>query len=126
MIRSQKDAATRVAEVADAWEKRCPGKRFFGRTVVEFRAEVKPFVDALMELRDLQAKWDDAVYRRDLASGPAMKLVKGVVNAVKGDPEEGEDGPLYAAMGYVPASQRNTGLTRRRKTEPSGQEGDSA
>jgi hypothetical protein len=29
-----------------------------------------------------------------------MKVVKGVVSAVKGDPTEGEDGELYAAMGH--------------------------
>jgi hypothetical protein len=44
-----------------------------------------------------------------------MKLTKCIVSAVKGDPEEGADGPLYAAMGYVPESQRSAGLTRKKK-----------
>jgi hypothetical protein len=57
-----------------------------------------------------------------------MQVTKCIVNAVKGDPEEGEDGPLYAAMGYVPASQRSTGLTRKRKNgevPPAAQAGSS-
>ena len=44
-----------------------------------------------------------------------MKITTRIVSAVRGDPEEGEDGPLYAAMGYVPESQRGTGLKRPRK-----------
>ena len=38
-----------------------------------------------------------------------------VVNGVVGDPTEGPDGDLYEAMGYVRASQRHTGLTRKKK-----------
>ena len=38
-----------------------------------------------------------------------------VVNAVKGDPEEGEDGRLYEALGYVRKSDRRAGPPRRRK-----------
>jgi hypothetical protein len=43
--------------------------------------------------------------------------VRRIVNAVKGDPEEGEDGELYSAMGYVRRSDRSSGLTRRRGTD---------
>jgi hypothetical protein len=38
-----------------------------------------------------------------------------VVDAVKGDIEEGADGELYAAMGYVRRSARRSGLTRTAK-----------
>jgi hypothetical protein len=55
------------------------------------------------------------VSKRDTASGPALETVQGVVSGVKGDPEEGQNGELYAAMGYVPKNQRATGLVRRRK-----------
>jgi hypothetical protein len=44
--------------------------------------------------------------------------VKLVVNAIKGDPDEGEDGPLYSALGYVPESARLSGLTRKGQTTP--------
>lgn len=46
-----------------------------------------------------------------------MKITKCIVNAVRGDLEEDEDGALYTAMGDVTASQRGTGLTRRRKKD---------
>lgn len=37
--------------------------------------------------------------------------------SVKGHPRYGENSALYSAMGYVPASERSSGLTRRRETE---------
>jgi hypothetical protein len=126
MLKMLGRTGARVAGVIEGWAKLRPEKRFFGKTLDEFRAEVKPFTDALRELAELQTQWDLVIARRDLASGPAMKATKKIVNAVKGDPEEGEDGPLYAAMGYVPESQRSTGLTRRRKSGQPGEAGNSA
>ena len=35
-----------------------------------------------------------------------------MVNAVKGDPAEGDNGELYEAMGYVRKSERHSGLHR--------------
>jgi hypothetical protein len=43
-----------------------------------------------------------------------IKLTRNIVHAVKADPTEGENSPLYAAMGYVRASDRSSGLTRTR------------
>jgi uncharacterized protein YeeX (DUF496 family) len=36
---------------------------------------------------------------------------------VKGDPNHGEDSPLYDALGYVRKSARKSGLTRTSKDE---------
>ena len=47
-----------------------------------------------------------------------METVLGVVNSVKGDPEEGEDSALYEALGYVRKSERKSGLKRSRKPAP--------
>jgi hypothetical protein len=115
MQRPTKDPATRVSEVAGGWAKVRPNKMLWGIAREEYQQRVKPYTDALAEVADLEAQLEHAKAKRDLASKPAMKITKCIVNAVKGDPEEGEDGPLYAAMGYVPESQRSTGLTRKRK-----------
>jgi hypothetical protein len=61
--------------------------------------------------------------RRDAADIVSMQAARQTVQSVRGDPEEGEDGELYAAMGFVRKSLRNTGLTRRRvKEEPKAEE----
>lgn len=41
-----------------------------------------------------------------------MTAVQLVVNAVRGDPDEGEDGEFYDALGYVRKSERKSGLRR--------------
>jgi hypothetical protein len=115
MTKLTKAIATRVNEVAGGWAKLRPEKKFYGLTREDYLQKVKPYTDALAELAVAEEAYNHAKAKRDLAEGPAMKITKCVVNAVKGDPEDGEDGPLYAAMGYVPESQRSTGLTRRKK-----------
>ena len=56
-----------------------------------------------------------AADQRDTADVESMKQVNFVVNAVKGDPTEGEDGELYEAMGYVRKSERASGKTNKKK-----------
>jgi hypothetical protein len=121
MTRVPKDTATRLAEVTDAWEKMRPSKTFYGMALEKFQEVVKPFLDARAEIADLEVRLQHAVSKRQAASAEAVKAVQGVISAVKGDPEEGEDGELYSAMGYVPRSRRSTGLKRPRKDEsPTG------
>src|SRR5687767_10492244 len=106
MLRAQKDLFTRVTEVDDAWEKMRPHKLFFGLTLEEFRLRAKPFLDARAEIASFEAHVSHAVSKRDAASGPLLEILQGVVNAVRGDPTEGQNGELIAAMGYVPKNQR--------------------
>jgi len=126
MTRSPKDTVTRVVEVKTAWENMRPEKSFYGLTLEGFKQEVKPLTDALAEIADLESRLQHAISKRRAATPAAMKVVKGVVSAVKGDPTEGEDGELYAAMGYVAQNQRSTGLKRTRKQAPTPANGGGA
>jgi hypothetical protein len=83
-------------------------------TLDQFREAVKPSVDVRVEIADLEGRLQAALARRDTSDTASSGIMRRVVNAVKGDPEEGEDGELYAAMGYVRKSERSSGLTRRR------------
>lgn len=115
MQRVYKDPATRFADVVEAWEKMRPDKVFFRLTTQLFRERAKPYTDAHAEILDLEARLARAVAKRDAAKPALLELLQGVVSSVKGDPDEGQNGELYAAMGYVPKNQRSTGLTRRVK-----------
>jgi hypothetical protein len=113
MAAALKDTATRLQEVTAAWEKLRPTKEFYGLTVEEFRTAVKPLIDARAAVADLEVRMQAALHARQLALGKARELLVRVLNAVKGDPTEGEDGELYAAMGYMPQTQRRITLTTK-------------
>lgn len=74
-------------------------------------------MDARKQLDSLEDQRIAAETDRDNADVESMKQVNLVVNAVKGDPTEGEDGEFYAAMGYVRKSDRATGKTNKTKTQ---------
>src|SRR5262245_22607260 len=118
MLRPQKDLFTRISEVTEAWAKMRPDKQFFGLSLDGFKAASKPFLDARDEITGLEQLLAHAVSKRDAASGPLLEVLQGVVNAVKGDPAEGQNGELYGAMGYIPKNRRATGLVRPRKGAP--------
>jgi len=113
----------RVLDVIGAWDRKCPGKRFYSYTLDEFKGRAKPYLDAVAEVARLEAALAHAAAKRDAEADTLMPEVQGVVNAVKGDREEGgENGELYSAMGYVRKSERATGLVRRRTAQKQTEE----
>lgn len=112
IVMFQKDLNTRVNEVIGAWEKMRPQKSFFGLTLDGFKQKAKPYLDARAELADLEKQSAHAASKRDQAAPDLLLVLQGVVQGVCGDPEETQNGELYAAMGYVPKNQRSSGLVR--------------
>jgi hypothetical protein len=110
----QKDLITRVTEIISAWERMRPHKSFFGLTLDGLKAKARPFLDARNEIVELEKRWAHAISKRDQAAPELQLVLEGVVAGVRGDPDETQNGELYAAMGYVPKNQRSSGLVRVR------------
>ncbi len=108
----------KLAAVLKAWKDLRPAKTFAGMTLAQFTTKVQPSLDARTLIGTLDNQMTAALDERDLADVETMKQVALVVNAVKGDPAEGEDGELYDAMGYVRKSQRKSGKTNKTKPTP--------
>jgi hypothetical protein len=104
--------------VLQAWKDLRPTKSFAGMTLVQFTAKVQPSLDARDAIDTLDNQIIAAADQRDTADVESMKQVNFVVNAVKGDPAEGEDGELYEAMGYIRKSERASGLTKKKNNPP--------
>ena len=115
---SPKSIETRITDVAGAWKKLRPTKKFSDMTYDEFMAEVKPSLDHRARLKELETEIIAETDRRDDADVVSLEAVNRVVNSVKGDKEEGEDGELYDAMGYVRKSERKSGLTKKKQAPP--------
>ena len=113
-----KDNGEKLAAVLKAWKDLRPAKTVAGMTLAQFTAKVQPSLDARAQIDTLENQLTAAMDERDTADVATMKQVLLVVNAVKGDPDEGEDGELYDAMGYVRKSVRASGKTNKTKPKP--------
>jgi hypothetical protein len=87
-------------------------------TLEQFKAKVQPSLDSRGQLVNLHNQATDSRTLRRQADAASLELAQLVVNGVKADAEEGENGSLYASMGYVPKSARRSGLTRKGSTTP--------
>ena len=98
-----------------AWRENAPEATFDGRTLAQFEAEtLEPFnVSLLMEAA--KAQMSGLMMDRDQAHAALNRKLVMVAKAVRGHFAYGEDSKMYRAMGYVPLSERQSGLTRKMK-----------
>lgn len=114
MKTSPSEVESLIVDLAQKWEAACPKQSFFGLTLEQFKAGVQPSLDARASLEALDRQRKVELERRHTADQASLYLVKGVINAIKGDPTQGEDGELYGALGYVRSSMRVNGRSRAR------------
>ena len=103
----------RLTTIVDAWTNLRPTKSFAGMTLAEFELAMAPSFEARNQLRDMLELVAKAIIDRNNADRRTMPTLRRVFAAVIADEAEGDDGVLYAAMGYVRKSDRRSGLTRR-------------
>ena len=107
----------KVSRVIKAWETLAPAASFGGFTLEQFKTRTQPMFDKQDKLSTLDNEVTDAQKQRGISTGDSHGAALLVVNAVKGDPQFGEDSPLYSAMGYVRKSDRRSGLSRPAKSK---------
>ena len=118
---SPKKVAVKLQTVVNAWGTLRPSKSFAGMTLEQFKAQVQPSLASLAsrdQLVIVRSQATDHLTQRHQSDDASLELAQLVVNSVKGDIEEGENGSLYAAMGYVTKNTRRSGLTRKGPTTP--------
>jgi hypothetical protein len=113
----QRKVLEKIVTVTTAWTNLRPGKSFSGRALEQFKAKVQASHDVRDVIANLEAQLEAAYTRLVTVDRASMDEIRVVVHGVRADSEEGEDGELYSAMGYVRRSQRSSGLTRRRDGE---------
>ncbi len=62
--------------------------------------------------RATSAPLEAAIKKRQECNAASTDACVKVVNAVRGDIEYGDDSALFKALGYVPKSERKSGLRR--------------
>jgi hypothetical protein len=109
------DIYDKALVLISAWGAMRSGKTFFRQSLDDFTKIVAPSGEARQRLAELEALTQKALKQRDEADKITRRAVIRIVNAVKGDPDEGEDSELLARMGYLPHTARSSiiGLARR-------------
>ena len=70
---------------------------------------MKPSLDCREKIASLRRQLEAAIKKRQECDATSTAKV---VNAVRGDIEYGEDSTFFKALGYVPKSERKSGLRR--------------
>ena len=105
--------AERIGIFLAAWREIAPQASFAGMTLAEFETQTAPLMESIQRLQALDAQYAAELKARDEADTAARDTLRLVANAVRGTPAHGEDSRLYRAMGFVPLSERQSGLTRK-------------
>ena len=108
----------KIATITAAWQELAGGKSFGGMTLPQFQAAVQPSLGSRTQIAQLEQQLTLAMNERDNADKVTLEKIQLVVNGVIGDPTEGPDSSLYEGMGYTRKSERQSGLTRTKKTIP--------
>jgi hypothetical protein len=98
-----------------AWRDRCAEKAFFRMSLADFTAIVAPSAAARERVATLRAQLREAIKQCEEADRTTRRAIVRVVNGVKGDPDEGEDGDLLSAMGYMKHTVRSEVLSDARR-----------
>ena len=109
--------AERIGIFQAAWREIAPEATFAGMTLVEFEAATQPVAGNTDKLQALAAQTSAALREKGEVESAARELLRKVANGVRGNDQYGEDSPLYRAMGFVPLSERRSGLTRGTSAE---------
>lgn len=112
--------AERIVIFQAAWREIATEASFAGMTLAQFETQTAPLAQSLQRLQALDAQYAAELKARDEADAAARETMRLIANAVRGDPAYGEDSQLYRAMGFVPLSERQSGLTRRTTAAPAG------
>ena len=101
-----------------AWSQLAPEESFGGMTLAQFSASTEAAMTARVDIANAKAMLSSLIGQRLLADDELRKALRMVSNGVRGNPQYGENGTLYRAMGFVPTGERKTGKTNVQSTTP--------
>ena len=113
---SLNNVSTRRIQFINAWREHAPEATFDGSTLTQFEAETLEQLSLSLLMETAKAQIAGLMMDRDQAHAAMNRKMVMVAKAVRGHLEYGEDSKVYRAMGYVPMSERKSGLTRKLKT----------
>jgi hypothetical protein len=107
----------RILAAIRGWETHAPNSTFSRRTLEQFKAAMRPCLEAHQRVVSLRQDHHIAVMVRNGLLPKAMQMFYTTAFAVQGDPAHGRDGALNKSFGYTPERERRAKIRRaaRRK-----------
>jgi hypothetical protein len=105
-----------LRDVVSAWTALAPTAKFAGLTPAQFQAKVEPSFTVRTQIASLEQQLKALRHARKSADRVSNNEVLKIISCVRSASEFGEDSALYKAMGYVPKSERKSGLVRPSST----------
>lgn len=103
----------RRSKFLTAWKEGAETAVFSMMSLEEFEAATQKSVSVRERIITAKAQLSLLNQERVQADEETGRVLKLVASGVRGDPQYGEESPLYRAMGYVPSNRRKSGLTRK-------------
>ncbi|MDQ4122845.1 MAG: hypothetical protein M3209_15520 [Acidobacteriota bacterium] len=115
---NNREVREQCARMNDAWTEGAPTVTFNGITQTAFAADIAAAAAADAEVGDLEAQLNMKRDERDTKYAALNEKRSKVGLGVAGNPDLGNDSPLFGAMGFVRKSERASGLTRKSRKPP--------
>lgn len=110
-----------------AWREHALNATFAKMDLEQFEIETETPQSIDAQMKAARIKLAGLKLKRDRATRKVQETLVKVADAVRGDVDYGPDCELYRALGYVPKSERKTGLTRKDESKvPSEKSADAA
>ncbi len=104
--------ARKAEDFRRAWKEQAPEETFGGKSLADLEAGIALLGEAAEKVQVLRNNGSAALKMRKEQETDLRDLLLAIANGVRGAEAYGEDSPLYRAMGFVPRSERSSGLTR--------------
>src|SRR5689334_10094963 len=124
MSRNPNDLEEKLLTAIKNWALLRPQKTFAGFTVESFKAAVAVSLDLRQQIAAHDVERQALIARRDDADVLSRKALRRVIHSIIADADEGEDGELYASIGYMPRSARSVlqSVSRAKNAERAAEE----
>ena len=103
----------KAEDIRLVWKKQASDTLFAGKSLADLEAGLAARQEFGVAVADLALARSAAQKARDEEESRLNKLLILVTHGVRSHPDHGEDSPLYRSMGFIPKSERKSGLIRR-------------
>lgn len=99
--------------ILTGWQENAPDATFAELSLEQFEQATLKSISVRKRIEAAKAVLSALNQERMQVDEETQNTQKLVINAVRGNPQYGENSPLYRSMGLVPANRRKSGLIRR-------------